>query len=144
MLAEEIIEQFSNHDMMSMLYQVHLSYFVSVVIFKNFFIVVQLQLSPFSPVTLPCPTHPPNPTFNPPLTHCLCPWVLYTYSLPWPFPFFLPLKPFALPSGHCQFVLYFHVSGSILLIHLFCWLSSTYRWIFFLTVCELLELYHAT
>ena len=45
-----------------------------------------------------------------------------------PFPFFPLLSPSNLPSGHCQFVLYFHVSGSILLTCLFCWLGSTYRW----------------
>ena len=60
MLAEEIIEQFSNHDVMSMLYQVHLSYFVSVVIFKNFFIVVQLQLSLVFPHYSPLPYPPPK------------------------------------------------------------------------------------
>ena len=49
-------------------------------IFKKIFIVVQLQLSPFSPITLPCPTHPP-PTLNPLHPRCLCPWVLYTCSL---------------------------------------------------------------
>ena len=53
---------------------------------KFYFIVVQLQLSPFSPpITLPCPTHPPPPTFNPFPPRCLCPWVLYTCSLTWPF-----------------------------------------------------------
>ena len=43
-------------------------------------------------------------------------------------PFFPPLSSSLHPSGHCQFVLYFHVSGSILLICLFCGLGSTYRW----------------
>ena len=44
-------------------------------------IVVQVQLSPF-----PTPQHsalsnpPPPPTLNPTLL-CICPWVLYTYSL---------------------------------------------------------------
>ena len=90
---------------------------------KNFFIVVQLQLSPLSPSTLPCPTHPPPSTFNPPHPHCLCPWVLYTRSLTWPFPFCSPLSPSPLPSGHCQFVLYFYTSSSILLACLFHWLG---------------------
>ena len=31
-------------------------------------------------------------------------------------------------SDYCQIVLYFNVSGYILLASLFCWLSSTYRW----------------
>ena len=44
----------------------------------------------------------------------------------WPFLYFPPLSPFPLPSGYCQFVPYFNVSGSILLICLFCRLGSTY------------------
>ena len=41
---------------------------------------------------------------------------------------FIPRYPCPLPSGHCEFVLYFHVSGSVLLACFFCWLGSTYRW----------------
>ena len=49
--------------------------------------------------------------------------------VPWqPILLLSPVTPFPLPSGHCQFVLYFHVSGSNLLAYLFCWLGSTYRW----------------
>ena len=62
------------------------------------------------------------------LPSCLYSWVLYTCSLTWPFPFFPPLSSSPLPSGPCQFDLYSHVSGSILLTCLFCWLGSTYRW----------------
>ena len=47
---------------------------------------------------------------------CPCPWVIYTCSLTKPFPFFLPFSLTPLPSGHCKSVLYFHASGSILLI----------------------------
>ena len=43
-----------------------------------------------------------------------------------PSPFFFPLFLSPLLSGYCQFVLYFQVSDSILLIWLFCCLSSTY------------------
>ena len=77
-----------------------------------------------SPINLPCTTQSPPPTFNPPpQPRCLCPWVLYTCSLTWPFPFFPPLSP----SPHrCQFVLYFHISVSILLACLLCWLGPTY------------------
>ena len=46
----------------------------------------------------------------------------------WSFPIFLLLSPYPLPPGHCQFVLYFNVSGSVLLACLFCWLGSPYRW----------------
>ena len=45
-----------------------------------------------------------------------------------PSPYFPLLLSSPFSSGHCQFVLYFHVSGSILLICLFSWLGSTYRW----------------
>ena len=37
-----------------------------------------------------------------------------------PFPFFPMLFPFPLPSGHCQFVVDFNVSGYIWLASLFC------------------------
>ena len=46
----------------------------------------------------------------------------------WHHPFFPPLSPSSLPSGYCQFVLYFNVSGYIWLTCLFWWLGSTYRW----------------
>ena len=44
--------------------------------------------------------------------HCLCPWVLSTCFLTWPFPFFYPLPLSSLPSGYCQFVLCFHIASS--------------------------------
>ena len=89
----------------------------------SFFIVVQVKWSPISCHHFP-PLHPPPPpTFNPtPLW--VCPCVLYTCSLK-PFSFFHPLS-FPLPSGYCQFVLYFNVSGYVLLACFFCWLASTY------------------
>ena len=55
----------------------------------------------------------------------LFPCVLCTYSL-MDFSLFPPIIP--LPSGYCQFVLYFNVSCYILLACLFCWLGSTGRW----------------
>ena len=72
----------------------------------------------------------PSPIFHiqspPPLSCCLCPWVLYTCSLT--LSFLSPIGPL-LPSlwslSVCSF---FHVSVSILLTCLFCWLGSTYRW----------------
>ena len=47
--------------------------------FKNYFIVVQAQLCPFSThhFPQPCPSSPP--TLNP-IPLWLCPWVLYTCS----------------------------------------------------------------
>ena len=80
--------------------------------FLNIFIVVQLQLSPFPPIALPCPIQPLIPKTNPtPLS--------LSIGLLYMFPFFPPLSPSPLPSGHCKFVLYFYVSGSFLLICLF-------------------------
>ena len=56
------------------------------------FYIVQLQLLKCSSIALSCPSHPQTaPTVNP--THCLCPWVLYTVSLTWLFPFFPLLFP---------------------------------------------------
>ena len=82
---------------------------------------------PLIPPLLSSVLPPPHSVSLPP-PHCPCPWVLYTCSLTWPFPIFPLLPPSPNPSGHCQFVLYFHVSGYILLACLFCWLGSTYRW----------------
>ena len=44
------------------------------------------------------------------------------------FPFFPLLSPCPHPTGHCQFVLYFHVSGSILLPGLFVPLIGEIMW----------------
>ena len=59
------------------------------------------------------PPHPfPPPTLNStPLW--LCPCVLHTCSL-MTLPPFPPIIPSPLPSGYCQFVLYFNVSGYFL------------------------------
>ena len=89
-----------------------------------FFIVVQLQVSCLFPHYLPLPqtsyyhSHPPS--LSVPMSSLFV-------SLCLPLLLLSPLSHIPLPSGHCQFVLYFHVSGSILLICLFCCLSSTNR-----------------
>ena len=70
------------------------------------FIVVQVQLSPFSH---PTPLSPYNPSL-----FWLCPRVLYTCSLRI-LSRLSSVIPLPLPSGLCQFVLHFSVSGSILL-----------------------------
>ena len=80
-----------------------------------------LLLSLFHP-----PPHTHSHSQSPP--SCPCLWVIYTCSLTRPFLFFPPLFPFPLSSGPCQFVPCFYASSSILLICLFCWLGSTYRW----------------
>ena len=67
-------------------------------------------------ITLPGLTHSLPPTFNPPhhsltlfsLSYCLC-----THRLTLPLLSHIIRSP--LPSGYCQIVLYFRVSGSTLL-----------------------------
>ena len=92
----------------------------------NFLTVVQVQLSTFSP------NHSPPPHWSLPPTLDPTPFSFVHVSfihVPWrPFPYFPPLSLSPLPSGYCQFVLYFKVSGCILLACLFCWLGSTYGW----------------
>ena len=87
------------------------------------FFIVQLQLSPFSLHYSPLLYPATPPTLNPPPPLYLSMGSLYMF---FDGPFLLSHSP--LPSGYCQFVLYFHVSGSILLTCLFCCLASTYRW----------------
>ena len=92
----------------------------------NFFLVVQVQLSPFSSHHSPHPTHPhPHPRSYSPLTLSMCPLYMFLDDTS---PISPPLSLSLLPSGYHQFVLYFSVSGYILLASLFCWLGSTYRW----------------
>ena len=82
------------------------------------------------------PIFPPLPSSGHPITHfcsqfphcCPCPWAIHTCCLTSPFPFFAPLSPSLLHSGHCQSVPCFHVCGSILFVSLFCSLDSSYRW----------------
>ena len=82
---------------------------------------------PHFPLPLSPALNTPSPTFNPPSPSlCLSMGPLYMLFEDTS-PFFL-LSPSPLPSGCCQFVLYFHVSGSVLLICLFGWLGSSYRW----------------
>ena len=82
---------------------------LSFLIYFNFLIVVQLQLSPFS--------HPHLPPSI--LTRFSFVHGSFIHVLWWPFPFFPPLFLSFLPSGYCQFVLYFNVSGYILLACLY-------------------------
>ena len=91
------------------------------------FIVVWIQLPPFSPHHFPRPhPHLPPPALHPsPL--CLCLWVLYIWSL-MTLSLISPIVSLPAPLCYCQFVLYFNVSGYIFLACLFCWLGSTYRW----------------
>ena len=74
------------------------------------------------PTTLP---HPSLPLSLEPTSFGFV-YVSFTYLPWWLFPSFPPFFLFSLPSGHCQFVLYFNVSG-YLFACLFCWLGS-YFW----------------
>ena len=103
----------------------HALLYIPMTIVFNFFIYllfifVKLQLSHIFPSRFLLPLTPSSHFHSQSPPHCLCPWVLYISSLTCPCPFFAPLSPNLLPFGHCQFVLYFHVSGSILLAYLFC------------------------
>ena len=89
--------------------------------FSYFFIVVQVQLCPFSPHHSSHPTHPYSPPLNSPLW--LCPYVLHTCSLML-LPHYSLLYLSLLPSDYCQIVLYFNVSGFVLLACLFCGLGE--------------------
>ena len=89
-------------------------------LFKYF--IVLLQLSQFFLLCSPPPSPPLSSSQSP---HCCpCSWVIHTWCLTSPFPFFPPLPPYLLPSGRCQSVPCFHASGSIMLIWLFCSLGS--------------------
>ena len=61
----------------------------------------------------PIPPTPTIPTYHPwsypPLVLSMCPLYMFLKTSNSPFP---PIIPFYLRSGHCQFVLYFQVSGS--------------------------------
>ena len=104
------------------------------------FFIVQLQLSSFFPITLPCPTHShlPHSVLPPPLALVVLVHGSFIH-VPWPFPFFTLLSPCPAPSGHCQFVLYFHVFGSTLLACLFCWLGSTYSWDHMVSIFQIIK-----
>ena len=70
--------------------------------FSIIFIVILLQLPQFSPFALLCP---PPPHFHCHFQQCSpCPWLIHTCSLSSPSPFFPPLFPSPLPSGHFQAV----------------------------------------
>ena len=76
---------------------------------------------------LPCCAQPTPRSHSQSLHRCPCPWVIHTCFLTSPFPFFPPLFSSCLPSGHCPSVPCFCVSGSVLLVSLFCSLDSSYK-----------------
>ena len=89
-----------------------------------FYCCSSIHVSIFSPPLPPTPAIPTSsPWCYPPLALSKSP--LYMF-LDKPSPF-SPNVLSHFPSGYCQFVLYFTVSGSILLLWFFCCLGSTYR-----------------
>ena len=88
------------------------------VVFLIYFSVVQVQLSPCSPHHFPYPT---DPHFSPLILSLTFGFVhgafIHVPQNSSPFSTHYPLPP---PSGYCQFVLNFNVSGYILLACLFC------------------------
>ena len=83
-----------------------------------YFIVVHVQLSAFSPhhSPPPQPSPPPSPDSTPRLSFVHVSFIVVPEN---PFPLFPPLSSY-LPSGYCQIILNFNVSGYILLACLFC------------------------
>ena len=83
-----------------------------------------------------CPNFPPLTPSTQPAPHshsqsphcCPCPWVIHRCSLTCPSTFFQLVPTSSLSSYSCQSVPWFHASGSILLISLFCSLDSTCKW----------------
>ena len=59
---------------------------------------MQLQLPPFSPMTLPCPTHPHLPHSIPPLSLSMGPLYMFLGDLSSSLPCYLPFPPFWLLS----------------------------------------------
>ena len=72
----------------------------------------------FSTTSFPYPTHLHLPTSVLPPFGLVHGSFIHVHLQP--FPVFPLIFPSPLPSGYCQFVLYFNVSGYILLAYLFC------------------------
>ena len=91
--------------------------FFSVLFFLfMFFLLFKYICLHFHPSTAPRPTHPASHPQSYPLW--LCPCVLYICSL-MDLPLFSSIIPSPLPSGYCQFVLYFNVFDYIFFACLF-------------------------
>ena len=72
----------------------------------------------FPTTTFPCPTHTHLLPSIPAPLGSVHGFLIHVHLHP--FPFFLRLFPFPLPTGYSEFVVYFNVSGYILLVSLFC------------------------
>ena len=93
--------------------------------FNFFFIVVQVQLSPFPPTLLHHPSLSHLPPPSPPLLVIVQVFLITVPTTPSPLS---PFSPSPLRSSHCEPTLNFSVFGYVLLPCSFCWLGSTYRW----------------
>ena len=95
------------------------SEFLNLPSFFDFFlvIVVQLQLSHLFSHCSSLPCRPHSHSQSSPLPMSMSPLFMF---LCLPLPLLSLITLLSLPSSHCQFVLFFQVSGSILLIYLFC------------------------
>ena len=83
-----------------------------------FLIIVQVQLSPFSPHHAPCPTHPRLPPWNlPPLSSSMYPLYMFPDGTSPLFPHYPSPLSFLVTVS---LFFYFSVSGYILLACLFC------------------------
>ena len=94
----------------------------------NFFIVAKLQLSPFpTPHCFPLPCPPSLSHIQSALSLSLSIGPLYMF-LDLTLPLLSPVTLLFSPLWSQAVILYFHVSGSVLLACLFYWLGSTYKW----------------
>ena len=92
-------------------------FYILHIYFSLFYFIVELHFPHFPPLFSHILPTPP-PTFNPPPTLLSLSMGLLSKFLDNCSPFFPVI---ALPSAYSQFVLYFHVSGSMLLTCLFCY-----------------------
>ena len=75
-------------------------------LFKSFFIVIPLKFTPTFP-PLPSSAHPTPGSCGQSPHGCPCPWVMHTWCLTSPFPFFPPLSPSPQPLSVCAVFLCF-------------------------------------
>ena len=109
---------------MSSFHNVNLMY-ISIFIFICSFYYYYLLLSHIFPCCSPLLYPLPQQSIPSPLSMSMGPLdILLDLSLP----LLSAVTPVPFPSGHWQLVFYFHVSDSILLFCLFCWLGFSYRW----------------
>ena len=93
--------------------------------FPHFLLLFTYSCLHFPNTTPPTPATPTShPECYPSLAMSMCPLHMFLTTLP----SFPPIILSHLPSGYCQFVLNFNVSGYIFLGCLFCWLGSIYSW----------------